>query len=143
MLLQDTATKVRVGQELSEEFLSDIGCPQGDGLSPLLLTVYLEACLREVRSRLPERPCRGHGRAAETQYADGCNYFFLERQWLENALEIIKAVFSGFGLEVNTDKTEWVEFLHHDSDNRGNEEWRCTKQLGSLLGDAEDVSRRV
>ena len=34
-------------------FASMIGTPQGDSLSPVLFTVYLEAALRDVRPRLP------------------------------------------------------------------------------------------
>ena len=37
-------------------FATSIGTPQGDSLSPVLFTVYLEAALRDFRSRLPTRP---------------------------------------------------------------------------------------
>ena len=35
---------------------STIGTPQGDSLSPVSFTVYLEAALRDLRSRVPPRP---------------------------------------------------------------------------------------
>ena len=38
---------------------------------------------------------------------------------------------------MNEQKTEWVEFMKSDT------EWRSVKQLGSLLGEAEEIERRI
>ena len=50
-LLNDTSLRVRT-KEVGPTFDTDIGIPQGDGLSPVLFTTYLEATLREVRNNV-------------------------------------------------------------------------------------------
>ena len=45
ILLKDTKLQIRYEGELGEEFKSDIGVPQGDGLSPILFTLYLAKAL--------------------------------------------------------------------------------------------------
>ncbi|GFS11343.1 hypothetical protein ElyMa_006669300 [Elysia marginata] len=42
-------------------FMSNVGTPQGDSLSPVLFTIYLENALREIRTTLPE-PNSSYGR---------------------------------------------------------------------------------
>ena len=58
------------------------------------------------------------------------------------------AVLAKWSLQMNTSKTEQI-IVHRSSTALSNritrakdEEWRITRILGSLLGDAEDVSRR-
>ena len=49
-LLSDTSISIKInGASRDMPFLSNIGTPQGDGLSPVLFIVYLEAALKEVR----------------------------------------------------------------------------------------------
>ena len=49
-LLSDTKLSPLIkGATETREFTSTVGIPQGDGLSPVLFTIYLEAALREVR----------------------------------------------------------------------------------------------
>ena len=43
---------------------------------------------------------------------------------------------------VNEAKTEWVALTLAAGVGRGNEDWRRTRQLGSLLGDLADIHRR-
>ena len=141
LLLADTTAKVRVGKATSEAFSLDIGSPQGDGLSPFLFVVYLERCLKDVRSRLPPRPSVDAGLPGETQYADDCNWYSRSREWLESVLQVIDEVFTEYGFIVNVEKTEWVE-LRLLTAEEGNS-WQGVKQLGSLLGDEQDIKRRM
>ena len=55
VLLANTQLTVRVSNHLSNYFPTTIGTPQGDSLSPVLFTVYLEAALREVRLQAPQK----------------------------------------------------------------------------------------
>jgi hypothetical protein len=48
-LLSDTVLKPKTRGKLGASFRTTIGTPQGDALSPVLFTVYLEHVLREVR----------------------------------------------------------------------------------------------
>ena len=55
-LLAATSLEPRLSTGDCHAFASTIGTPQGDSFSPVLFTVYLEAALRDLRSRLPPRP---------------------------------------------------------------------------------------
>ena len=55
LLLADTSLEPRLSTGECHAFATSIGTPQGDSLSPVLFTVYLEAALRDLRSRLPTR----------------------------------------------------------------------------------------
>ena len=53
-LLSDTVINTRINGATKERpFVSNIGTPQGDSLSPVLFSVYLENALKEVRTILP------------------------------------------------------------------------------------------
>ena len=56
-----TSLEPRLSTEDCHAFASTIGTPQGDSLSPVLFTVYVEAALRDLRSRAILRYsfCRG------------------------------------------------------------------------------------
>ena len=52
MLMHNTTLEIKVGTQLAPGFESTISCPQGDSLSPVLFTCYLEAALKKLRSRV-------------------------------------------------------------------------------------------
>ena len=136
-LLYGTTLSVKVGATSAEAFVSTLGTPQGDGLSPVLFVCYLEAALRETRSKLPPRPDTDAAIPQETGYADDISFYSTERQWLANSLPVKADGLGDWSLNVNSSKTEWL----HISDSTT--EWRRSKQLGSLLGEEEDLSRRM
>ena len=51
ILLANTSLQVQFNGVMTAPFQSTVGSPQGDGLSPLLFAIYLEAALRELRAR--------------------------------------------------------------------------------------------
>ena len=56
-LLSGTVSGTRIyGISTSKPFTSNVGTPQGDNLSLVLFTVYLEHGLKEVRPTLPRPP---------------------------------------------------------------------------------------
>ena len=65
-LLSDTTINTRINGATKEKpFESNIGLPQGDSLSPVLFSIYLENALKEVRTILPrptsdfeKKPCQ-------------------------------------------------------------------------------------
>ena len=136
-LLYGTEMKVRIGKSLSEGFTSTIGTPQSDSLSPILFVCYLEAALRDCRRNLPCRPPADNLIPQETGYADDITFFSTSESWLQSSLPVISSTLKTWHLNVNEQKTEWVKFVKSDT------EWRSVKQLGSLLGEAEDIERRI
>ena len=53
-LLSNTKINTRInGVTKTNTFISNVGTPQGDSLSPVLFIVYLEHALKEVRITLP------------------------------------------------------------------------------------------
>ncbi|XP_065193065.1 uncharacterized protein LOC135824262 [Sycon ciliatum] len=136
LLLERTTLVVRVGQATSESFSNTVGTPQGDGLSPVLFTCYLEAALRDVLSHLPPRPESDRLLPHESRYADDVNYYSTSLDWLRAALPIIAKVLESWSLYVNTQKTEWVTV------SSTTENWKTVKQLGSLMATNEDIQRR-
>eukprot|EP00117_Sycon_ciliatum_P038405 scpid60702/ scgid28546/ len=69
------------------------GIPQGDGLSPVLFTVYLEAALRDLRSVLPPRPAADEHLPAETAYADDVDFISTSKAYLDQLLLLAESTF--------------------------------------------------
>ena len=64
-------------------FATSICTPQGDSLSPVLFTVYLEAALRDLRSRLPTRPQTDANLPLDVEYADDTDFIRTSRLFLD------------------------------------------------------------
>ena len=45
VLISGTTLRVTVQDQLGEQFTTSVGIPQGDGLSPVLFIIYLEAAM--------------------------------------------------------------------------------------------------
>ena len=69
-------------------------------------------------------------------YADDVTLYSTSEEWLKRSLPIISAELGDWSLTVNETKTE---FLHLTSTS---DSWRSSRQLGSLIGDSEDLERR-
>ena len=93
--MKGTQIKIRNNKEQVKPFQTDTGCPQGDSLSPVLFTIYLEACLKEAKQFLPVY-------YQIIAYADDVNFLLREGIDLKN----IKEVFAGWNLVLNEGKTE-------------------------------------
>ena len=154
MLLHNTRLRVKIKNALSAEFPTSIGIPQGDSLSPVLFTCYLEATMRCLRPRISPRPAiLNIGGTAyttvdmsipcETAYMDDVNLYSTDRQHLACALTEAEVVFKEWNLNINPTKTEWTHlYQEEDVARRGEERWRSTRLLGSLYGVTEDLKRR-
>ena len=82
MLLHNTTLAVKVGTQLTPGFETTIGCPQGDSLSPVLFTCYLEAALKELRSRV--NTIRSADFPSETAYANDVDFINTNNTHLES-----------------------------------------------------------
>ena len=140
LLLADTTLEPRLSTGDCHAFATSIGTPQGDSLSPVLFTVYLEAALRDLRSRLPTRPLADANLPLDVEYADDTDFISTSRLFLDDIERIAPACLAEWSLTINASKTERSSVCRHA--DRVDEEWRMTRKLGSLLGEAEDVARR-
>ena len=136
LLLADTSLEPRLSTGDCHAFATSIGTPQGDSLSPVLFTVYLEAALRDLRSRLPVRPLAESNLPLDVEYADDTDFISTSRLFPDDIERIAPACLAEWSLTINASKTERSSVCRHA------EEWRMTRKLGSLLGEAEDVARR-
>ena len=139
-LLADTSLQPRLSTGDCLAFATTIGTPQGDSLSPVLFTVYLEAALRDLRSRLPTRPPEDAALPLDVEYADDTDFISTSRSFLDDIERIAPPCLAEWSLTINGSKTERTSISRHA--DRIEEEWRMTRKLGSLLGEAEDVARR-
>ena len=132
-LLSNTVVDTKVnGATEQKPFISNIGTPQGDSLSPVLFVVYLENALREVRSNIP-RPTTGKGTSlpGEVAYADDVDFISIDPIDIEK----VQKDLAKHKLMVNAEKTEFTTLSRND-------DWKGSKKVGSLIGDKEDVDRR-
>ena len=83
-LMTNTQLTVRLENAKSRPFVTNTGSPQGDSLSPILFTVYLECAMRELREKLV-RPAIDRSLPSEIGYAD--NQDFISRS-AESILKI-------------------------------------------------------
>ena len=79
-LLSNTHINTRINNAyINAPFTSNVGTPQGDGLSPVLFTIYLEHALKEVRTVIgePKSPLE-EKIPREIAYADDVDFVGLE-----------------------------------------------------------------
>ena len=139
ILLSNTSLQVQFNGILTAPFQSTIGSPQGDGLSPLLFAIYLEAALRELRERGPKRPELDVilGLPEYAIYADDTDFISTCSVYLDLVQQAVGPIFAEFNLLVNVDKTERTAISKEE------DQWKNARKLGSLLGVEEDVDRRI
>jgi len=140
LLLSNTWLEPRVPGASPKSFQTTVGIPQGDSLSPVLFTIYLEAALRDLRNAVAPLPRADVCLPFDVEYADDVDFVSTDLVFLQRVEHAAPQVLATWNLLVNPAKTEYT-YIHRASD-RINEEWRTTKKLGSLLGDAEDAARR-
>ena len=140
-LLATTSLEPRLSTGDCHALASTVGTPQGDSLSPVLFTVYLEAALRDLRSRLPPRPPADDRLPLDVEYADDIDFISYSRPYLNDIERIAPACLAEWSLQLNAANTERTSVSRQV--DRAHEPWRTTRKLGSLLGDAEDVARRM
>ena len=134
-LLSNTNISIKVNGATQElPFLSNIGTPQGDSLSPVLFILYLEAALKEIRE-LPDK--KEDHLPSEIAYADDVDFVSLVKH---KDIKAIQDVLKKYNLLVNEEKTEYTEIKREKK--KEDEQWRKAKKVGSLLGDEEDMARR-
>lgn len=141
LLLSDTKLQIKSPRSTVTEFITNRGVPQGDSLSPVLFTVYLESALRELRNKIITTNTTHNPPAfpSEIIYADDTDFICKCPALAEKICDIAPTCLQKWNLNMNPDKTEntLVSRKH-----KPEETWRTVKKLGSLLGCSEDIKRR-
>ena len=140
-LLAGTNLTVKIKTVFSAPFETTIGTPQGDGLSPILFVVYLESAIREVMKRAELkniiRPKIDEGLPDKAIYADDSDFISTSECYLKGLEDLIPPTILEWDLMANPGKWERTKI------NGEEEEWKKVRKLGSLLGDEEDLERRM
>ena len=150
LLLSNTTLDVKMNGAKTENFQSNIGSPQGDGISGILFNIYLEDTLRRTRKEIDyylppsdhtySRPVpETSNLPEEIVYVDDTDFIANNLQRKEAIVKAVEKVFPSRNLKVNAGKTEHTTLERGD---RNTESWRYVKKVGSLLGDTEDIMRR-
>ena len=142
-LLSNTKLIIKSKSNIDVHFQSNQGVPQGDSLSPVLFTVYLEAALKDLRSKLSTLKANNrtlenhHNIPDEVIYADDTDFVCESAQLAEIIEDIAPQHLAAWNLQMNPDKTEITVINRNQQDS-----WKNTKKLGTLLGDTEDIAKR-
>jgi hypothetical protein len=106
MCLNETYSKVRIGKHLSDSFPIQNGLKQGDALSPLIFTFYLEYAIRkfqENRARL-----KLNGTHQPLAYSDDVNLLGDNMDTINRNTQTLIDASKEVGLEVNVEKTKYM-----------------------------------
>jgi hypothetical protein len=118
MGFEDTKARVWLNGDASAPFPIKRGVPQGDPLSPLLFSLFIEDLLRELQDSETfhglsvEASSRVRQALKVIAYADDIALVALSLEDLQRALDIVGAWATKWGMEVNTSrgKTEFMSF---------------------------------
>ena len=140
MLLTNTTLSLKTGKLTGEPFRTNIGIPQGDGLSPKLFTFYLDQALRRIDNRFlnsdHDRYCLlQNPMPLHIEYADDVDFIIFSEEEKERLMKIVEETREIFNLKLNSSKTE-ITKIEPGSDLTN------VKKLGSILDDSADISRR-
>ena len=135
-------------------FQSFLGAFQGDCLSGCLFTLVLAGALCELRIQLvyrPNPPISELGLPLDTEYADDVDFNDEEEENLRTLLPLATEILKDWNLFVNEDKTDFTHVYLAKSGEKdeqgkllaGNELWRKSITLGSMLCSKEDITRRI
>ncbi|GFR75447.1 RNA-directed DNA polymerase reverse transcriptase domain containing protein [Elysia marginata] len=130
-LLSNTQINARINKaDIEVPFTINVDTPQGDGLSPVLFTIYLEHALKSAKKIIGElKTPVGYIKPRKFAYDDdviGSEHSNIDQ--IQNKLQ-------KFNLKVNVKKTELTSLRKEEN------EWRSAKKVGSLFGDTEDVEK--
>ena len=136
-LLADTSPELSLPSGDCHAFATTIGTLQCDSLSSVLFTVYLEAALRDLRSRLPICPQADAVLPPDVEYTDDTNFISSLRSYLAYRASTLGTVITDHQHGQNRKKHCFCRQA-----DRIDEECWMTRKFRSLLGDAGYVAHR-
>ena len=152
-LLAETTLEVKVENAQATTFESNIGSPQGDSISGPLFTLYFNRALQQIKDGMQKEPidCRDinpkwvekteSSIPEEIVYADHCDFITEIGKTKDKIYEKAKEIMTSKNLLVNEKMTEYTTVKRGPKEEE--REWRNVINLGSKLGDQEDIQRRI
>ena len=157
ILLKDVTLQVRIGKHTGPEFITNVGVPQGDCLSPVLFTIYLARAMKgeetehnyarsitheeiitpQLRDHTYSRPPIEQPIVINQQYADDIGWVTTAKYRTTYIKKTMPTKLKRRNLYVNEGKTE-----EYDIKRGGDETWKKCKYVGSLIDTEEDIKRR-
>ena len=142
LMIEDVQFVVRCGQNKGKPFVTNIGTPQGDCLSPILFILYLANALKidnqGLQKNINKEEEGKRGDTIDEQYADDIGWVTNgPKQNIEELKASIPPKLKERGLLVNREKDEEFSITY-----KGNEEWKNVLLLGSLIDTKQDFKRR-
>jgi hypothetical protein len=113
MYLNETYSKDHIGKYLSDSFPIQNGLKQGDALSPLLINFALEYVIRKVQEN--QVGLKLNGTHQLLAYADDENLLGDNTVTIEKKTETLIDASKEIGLEINTEKTNYILLSHHEN----------------------------
>ena len=156
VLLSNTTFHITMGKKFGEQFVVNIGVPQGDSLSPKLFTSYPNHALETLEHRraivteehdYTSVAMNEHDYAildqipwpAYLRYADDLDFIGRTRKESQATVLLPEEIFAMYNLKINPAKTEFITI---GSENTHPECLSKIKKLGTLLDDEEEWNRR-
>ncbi|KAJ4447112.1 hypothetical protein ANN_09112 [Periplaneta americana] len=154
MCLNETYSRVSIGQILSDAFPIHCGLKQGDALSPLLFNFALEYAIRKVQDNRQGLELSGlHQLLA---YADEVNMLGENPQTIRENTGILSEASKAIGFEINPEKTKYMimsrdqNIVRNGSIKIGDlsfeevEKFKCLGATVTNINDTrEEIKRRI
>lgn len=139
LLLSDTKLQPRIKGVRGEWFSTTTGIPQGDSLSPILFTFYLELAFRHYKAT---HHITDHYGNMITHYVDDTDIIHRRPLTsstldLRNQTQDIKTCLATYNLLVNDDKTEYIDLTRHSAQDIP------IKKLGNILSSELEIRARI
>eukprot|EP00795_Rhopilema_esculentum_P008001 gene8001-13908_t len=145
-LINDTEIQVKIDGEVGQQFRTTEGVAQGEGLSPILFTLYLAKAFKEDSTTYPSQDHNYTSNAPEIhqlgfemeeQYADDCGWIHENAEKGKQKIEKTITRLKDRNLNVNNDKTEIFKIKRGETTD-----WKKCKILGSYLDTETDNENR-
>ncbi len=114
-LLSNTTLQPKLNGEMGDTFDTILGTPQGDALSPVIFTIYLEGVLREFRQIAQYTTTADQ---MDTGYADDVDSINNTKEANEATLNILAEELPKSGLIINSGKTEFIDIHTRSKPNK-------------------------